>query len=119
MNRVPSPLESVADRVGSPRSVAASIEVACEHDLEQNGAAPGFRGPASSTSPLLLTFAELVALSGYRRARDQVAWIAEHYGIRAYVNAANEAVVVRAHLEATTQPPVNQRKVRTVREVPR
>jgi len=48
---------------------------------------------------LLLTPEELLAVSGYRRARDQVAWICEHYGIRAYVNAAGEAVVLRAHLE--------------------
>ena len=70
-------------------------------------------------SPLLLTQAELVAVTGYRRPSDQVAWVTEHYGIRAYVNAANEAVVVRAHLEAAQQPPPKQGRVRTVREVPR
>jgi hypothetical protein len=68
-------------------------------------------------SPLLLSAKELVALTGYRRPRDQVAWIVEHYGIRAYVNAANEAVVVRAHLETALQPPQNARRVRTIREV--
>lgn len=68
-------------------------------------------------SPLLLSSDELVALSGYRRPRDQVAWVTEHYGIRAYVNAANQAVVVRAHLETAQQPAAEGRRVRTVREV--
>ena len=66
---------------------------------------------------LLLTPEELVALSGYRRPRDQIAWVAEHYGIRAYVNAANEAVVIRAHLEAALHPSPEGRRVRTVRGV--
>ena len=67
--------------------------------------------------PLLLSPDELIAITGYRRARDQVAWIVEHYQVRAYVNAANEAVVVRAHLETALQPPANAQRVRTVRKV--
>ena len=70
-------------------------------------------------SPLLLTTDELVAITGYRRPRDQVAWIAEHYAIRAHVNAANEAVIVRAHLEAAREPMEKPRKVSLVREAAR
>ena len=72
-----------------------------------------------SDSPLLLTPDELVAITGYRRPRDQVAWMTEHYAIRAYVNAANEAVVVRAHLEAAREPAGKPRRVRLVREAAR
>ena len=70
-------------------------------------------------SSLLLTNDELVAITGYRRPRDQVAWITGHYAIGAYVNAANEAVVVRVHLESAHQPTEKSRKVRLVREVAR
>ena len=71
---------------------------------------------------LLLTVDELVAITGYRRPRDQVAWISEHYAIRAFVNAAGEAVVLRAHLETGgSMPrgpnPNTEQRVRMVREV--
>jgi hypothetical protein len=118
MNRGPLPLEVLAARAESSRSDAAARDAGCHQERENNAAATArFAGPAPASSPLMLTPAELVALSGYRRPRDQVAWITEHYGIRAYVNAANEAVVIRAHLEAALQPPANARRVRTVREV--
>jgi len=70
-------------------------------------------------NPLLLTPDELVAITGYRRPRDQVAWMTEHYAIRAYVNAANEAVVVRAHLEGAREPAEKSHRVRLVREAAR
>lgn len=57
------------------------------------------------TAKMLLSPSELVAITGYRRARDQIAWIRDHYGINAYVNAQGEAVVLRAHLEAATKAP--------------
>ncbi len=66
-------------------------------------------------APLILTPDELVAITGYRRPRDQVAWMTEHYAIRAYVNAANEAVVVRTHLEAAREPVEKPHRVRLVR----
>ena len=66
---------------------------------------------------LLLTPDELIAITGYRRPRDQIAWITRHYAIPAYVNMANAAVVVRAHLEAAQRPVEKPRDVRLVREV--
>jgi hypothetical protein len=75
------------------------------------------------SGPLLLSPDELVAITGYRRPRDQVAWVAEHYAVRAFVNAAGEAVVLRAHIEAatgtTTATAVPGSRVRMVREVAR
>jgi hypothetical protein len=65
---------------------------------------------------LLLTSEELVAITGYRRARDQVAWIRDHYGIFAHVNAVGEAVVLRAHLQAANVPTQTVRSVRQVRK---
>lgn len=109
----------LAGRTESRRSDAATSDVHCDVGHDETSATARFRRPVREDSPLLLTPDELVGLSGYRRARDQVAWISEHYGIRAYVNAANEAVVIRAHLEAAMQPPTKASRVRTVREVPR
>jgi hypothetical protein len=65
---------------------------------------------------MLLKPEELVAITGYRRPKDQVAWIREKYGIPAHVNAANEAIVVRAHLEGANKPVQNAGRVRTVRK---
>jgi hypothetical protein len=65
---------------------------------------------------MLLTQVELVMVTGYRRPRDQVAWIRDHYGIPAYVNASGEPVVLRAHLESATRPP-QAKAVRQVRKV--
>jgi hypothetical protein len=66
---------------------------------------------------MLLKPEELVDITGYRRPKDQVAWIREKYGIPAHVNAANEAIVVRAHLEAASSPAAqNAGRVRTVRK---
>lgn len=66
---------------------------------------------------LVLAAAELVTLTGYKRARDQAAWIREHYGIRAVVNAMNECVVIRAHIEAAREPGQDARpRVRIVRK---
>lgn len=65
---------------------------------------------------ILLTQPELAAITGYKRARDQVAWVREKYGIVAHVNAANEAVVLRAHLEAARLPSKpSEKAVRKVR----
>lgn len=58
---------------------------------------------------LTLTADELVNLTGFKRARNQVAWIREHYGIRAILNSLDEAIVVRAHLEAAARPEQNDR----------
>lgn len=66
---------------------------------------------------MLISPAELLAITGYRRARDQIAWIRDHYGINAYVNAQGEAVVLRAHLEAASRPVAAKAQVRTVRRV--
>jgi hypothetical protein len=67
---------------------------------------------------LLLTQDELVGLTGRRRARDQVIWIEEHYpDCPAHVNTANEAVVVRAHLERATARPQKTKAVRQVRNM--
>lgn len=75
------------------------------------------------SDPLLLSPQELVAITGYRRPRDQVAWIVEHYAVRAFVNAAGEAVVLRAHIEAATgttgAAAMPGSRVRMVREVAR
>lgn len=67
--------------------------------------------------PLRLTPAELYEVTGYKRPTEQVAWIRSHYGIHAHVNAANEAVVIRAHLEAAAAPGQNPRSVPAVRRV--
>jgi len=64
---------------------------------------------------MLLSPSELVAITGYRRARDQIAWIRDHYGIVAHLNAQGEAVVLRAHLEAASRPVAAKAQVRTVR----
>jgi len=48
----------------------------------------------------VLSDAELVALTGYKQARNQAAWVREQYRIPAAVNGAGECVVVRAHLLA-------------------
>lgn len=68
-----------------------------------------------AASDFLMSEAELERITGYRRPRDQVAWIREHYSVPAHVNAANEAVVFRAHLEAARTPEQNRKSVRTVR----
>jgi Domain of unknown function (DUF4224) len=52
----------------------------------------------------VLSDAELVALTGYKQARNQAAWIREMYRIPAAVNGAGECVVVRAHLLAAATP---------------
>lgn len=64
---------------------------------------------------MLLTPAELVQITGYRRPRDQVAWVRDRYGIPAHLNAAGEAVVLRAHLEAASRP----MQVKVVKQVRR
>lgn len=69
------------------------------------------------SDPLLLTPNELIAITGYRRPRDQVAWVAKHYAIRAFVNAAGEAIVLRAHLEAAAAREVVPDRVPRVRMV--
>lgn len=66
---------------------------------------------------LTLTRAELTALTGYVRAREQVAWVREHYGINAHLNAANEPIVVRAHLESAVKPVQNATSIKRVRTV--
>lgn len=67
-------------------------------------------------SDIRLSEAELYDVTGYKRAGDQAALIREKYGIVAFVNAANEAVVIRAHLEAAKTPVQGQRPVRQVRQ---
>jgi len=62
-----------------------------------------------------LSYEELVSISGYKRPRDQAACVRDRYGIPAYVNAANEAIVIRAHLESANTIPQNGKRVRTVR----
>lgn len=52
----------------------------------------------------VLSDAELVALTGYKTARNQAAFVRDTYRIPAAVNAANECVVVRAHLLAAGIP---------------
>jgi hypothetical protein len=52
----------------------------------------------------VLSDAELVALTGYKTARNQAAWIRDSYRIPATVNGAGECVVVRAHLLAAGMP---------------
>jgi hypothetical protein len=66
---------------------------------------------------MFLTLAELVELTGYKRARDQAAYVREHYGIHAVVNAAGECVVVRAHLEAASRPAQTTPRHRPVKRV--
>lgn len=58
---------------------------------------------------------ELVRITGCRRAKDQAAYVREHYGCPAHVNAANECIVIRAHLEAAREPAQNRPSVRQVR----
>lgn len=65
---------------------------------------------------LHLTFAELVEVTGYRRASQQAAYIRRHYGCPAHVNAAGECVVIRAHLEAAREPEHNRPPIRQVRK---
>lgn len=62
---------------------------------------------------MLLTAEELVQITGYRRPRDQVAWMRDRYGIPAYVNAAGEPVVLKAHLLAASRP----QQIKVVRQV--
>ena len=58
----------------------------------------------SAPSDFLMTDEELRRLTGYQRARNQAAWIRDTYRIPASVNAANECIVVRAHLVAAGVP---------------
>lgn len=68
--------------------------------------------------PLQLTPEELFRLTGRRRANQQATWIREHFaGCPAHVNAANECIVIRAHLEAAREPVARDRPaVRQVRK---
>lgn len=65
---------------------------------------------------MLLTDEELVRITGYRRARNQVAWVRDHYDIPAHLNAAGEPVVLKSHLEAANRP-MQVKVVRQVRKV--
>lgn len=58
---------------------------------------------------------ELIRITGCKRPRDQAEWVSKHYGCRAYVNAANECIVIRAHLEAAREPEQTRPSVRQVR----
>lgn len=59
---------------------------------------------------LILSWEELFAVTGYKRATDQASAIRDHYGIRAYVNPLGRAIVVRAHLEAANKPEEKPKK---------
>jgi hypothetical protein len=53
-------------------------------------------------SRITLSPEELHEITGYKRPRDQAAYIRETYGVRAVLNAQDECVVIRAHLESAT-----------------
>ena len=71
--------------------------------------------PVAERLSLELTVTELVRVTGCKRARDQAEWIRNHYGIPAHVNSANEAIVIRAHIEALREPAETRRPVGRVR----
>lgn len=73
--------------------------------------------PNHAGSPLQLTREELVRLTGRRRARAQAAWIRRHFaGCPVHLNAANECIVIRAHIESVREPMAHDRPpIRQVR----
>ena len=66
---------------------------------------------------MIVTRQELEQITGRKWPRHQVAWITEHYpDCPAFVNAQNEAVIIRAHLErATTILEQPKSRIRIVR----
>ena len=100
------------DRAAGVRSRENASREPVDHDVQLLVVAvPGLNEGLGHAVALYGRATKVVAHPAYALRADRLE-IAS-----AYVNAANDAVVVRAHLEAAQQPTQNARRVRTVREV--